>query len=76
MAATDYDDLRPDRVREVFVQPDAHGDWIPGVLEAVERRHGEWACFVRYTRGVAHTYIAWFPEHRIRCAELRPHRHS
>ena len=34
--ASDYEDLRPDRVRSVEVQPDTDGDWIPGDLEAIE----------------------------------------
>ena len=42
MSTTDYDDLRPDRVRAVEVQPDIDGDWIPGDLEAIDKSDDVW----------------------------------
>lgn len=60
----DYDDLRPDRVREVEVLVD--GEWLSGDLEAVDR-HGIWRGFVRYSRGPGQgNYIDWFSEPNIR----------
>ena len=49
MSHSDYDDLRPDRVREVEVLVD--GEWLLGDLEATDKLDGVWRGRVRYSRG-------------------------
>jgi hypothetical protein len=60
-----YEDLRPDRVREVEVLVD--GEWLTGDLEAVDKQDGAWRGWVRYSAGPGQgNYVDWFPEPGIR----------
>jgi len=65
VAHDDYDDLRPDRVREVEVFVD--DEWHLGDLEATDTLDGIWRGRVRYSRGLGTgNYLDWFSEPNIR----------
>jgi hypothetical protein len=65
MAYADYDDLRPDRVRDVEVL--VGGEWQLGDLEATYKLDGVWRGRVRYSRGPGKgNYLGWFSEPNIR----------
>lgn len=63
-ATTDYTDLRPDGVRDVWVF--AHDGWHLGELAAYRRRADAWEGHVRWSEGVAQQHIDWLPQDRIR----------
>src|SRR4051794_12540077 len=65
-----YDDLRPDRIREVEVQWD-DDRWYPGWLEVWRRVAGEWSGSVCFTTGIGETRVGFVPADRIRPAPVR-----
>lgn len=62
--STDFTDLRPDSVREVWVF--AHDDWWVGALQAWHRRGGHWEGWVAWSEGVGEQYIDWLHQDRIK----------
>lgn len=63
-STTDYTDLRPDVVREVWVY--AHGGWHLGELRAFRKRGDAWEGNVEWTEGIGERYADWLPQDRIK----------
>lgn len=67
MTGVVFEDLRPDRVREVRVLVD--GTWWDAELQAYRRDAEGWKGWVRWHEAIGAQRIAWLTEDRIRSVD-------